>query len=359
MNLKCRMIMDEYRESKNDFLQLGDIVSSLLKSEVKALGVKTLAVEHRVKAESSLAGKLELKGEKYSSLSDITDILGARIICFFSDDADKIAKCVEQMFVIDRENSIDERAVTEPHTFGYLSIHYICSLPDNGEYPPNVLNKKFEVQIRTNLQHTWAVIDHDLGYKNDFGVPRSVVRGFSRISGLLELADEQFVKLRDDTYSYSNDVKMKIANDEAGSVLIDSISLNEYVDHNKSMLALLGDLSEMCRAEIRRVNSESYIEQLMFLNIRTLGDLQEMLSEDRALAFALAKRTLEKTDLDILASNVGLRFLCRAELINKNYSADKVFEFMKIAVGDEKRALRQANRLLEAAEEVEKQECND
>lgn len=354
MDLKCKMIMEEYRESKSDFLQLGDVVSKMLKDSVKKLNIQALAVEHRVKEESSLAGKLELKGEKYSSLSDITDILGARVICFFSDDVDKVANCVNQMFEIDTKNSVDKRAVLEPNAFGYLSIHYICSIPEGRGYPSNICNKKFEIQIRTNLQHTWAVIDHDLGYKSEFGVPRNVVRGFSRISGLLELADEQFVKLRDDINSYSNDVRNKIANNEAGEVLIDIVSLNEYVHHNISMKALLNELASFCGAEIRQISSESYIEQLLFFNIKTLGDLQDMLNRNKTLAVELAKKTLENTDLDILASNVGLRFLCRAELINKKYSFDKMVEFMKISVVDEKRAARQAKRLVDIAERIEK-----
>lgn len=38
-----------------------------------------------------MAGKLELKGDKYKDLSDITDILGTRVVCFFEDDVEHIA----------------------------------------------------------------------------------------------------------------------------------------------------------------------------------------------------------------------------------------------------------------------------
>lgn len=59
----------------------------------------------------------------------MTDILGARVICYFGDDVDKVGKLVEQSFVIDWENSSDKRALIKADTFGYLSLHYICSLP--------------------------------------------------------------------------------------------------------------------------------------------------------------------------------------------------------------------------------------
>ena len=70
MNLKDRMILDEYRIQRMDFVKLCDTASSLLKQELQGAKIDTLAVEHRVKTEASLAGKLERKSDKYRSLSD-------------------------------------------------------------------------------------------------------------------------------------------------------------------------------------------------------------------------------------------------------------------------------------------------
>lgn len=353
MDLKCKMIMEEYREQKADFIQLGDVVHTLLANQLKNENISPLAIEHRVKEENSLAGKLELKGEKYSSLADITDILGARIICFFSDEIDRVAKIVESNFDIDWDNSVDKRAIIKPDAFGYLSLHYICSFPADSDYPDNICDKKFEIQIRTTLQHTWAVINHDLGYKSNFGVPRMVTRNFSRIASILEIADEQFVNIRKDIEEYENDVRERIANSTADNLLIDNVSLNEYIKLNKEILSFMQELSDVCDgAEISHISAEPYIEQLSYLGIKTLGDLSKMLNENKETALNLAKRMLENTDLDILSSNVGLRFLCRAELINKKYSYEQILEFMKITFGDSARAERQAKRVLALANEV-------
>lgn len=354
MDLKCKMIMEEYKEQRPDFVELEDVVSGILRditSQNETMYI--LAIEHRVKAEASLAGKLELKGDKYSSLADITDILGCRIICFFADDVDNIAKGIENYFDIDWENSVDKRAAIDAESFGYLSLHYICSLPFGKGYPDNICGKKFEIQIRTTLQHTWAVIDHDLGYKSEFGIPRAVKRGFSQVAGLLEVADEKFVHLRDEIFAYGDEVRDKIANNKADDLAIDTVSLREYMLRNKAMKDFLQSLADLCEScEIQNISPAIYIEQLKFLHIKTLGELSRMLENDKELATSLAKKMLESTDLDILSSNVGLRFLCRAELVNKKYDFAEIVDFMKLVYVDDQKAERQAKRLLALAQEL-------
>ena len=96
MNLKSRLILEEYKKQRESYVKLGDVVNTILMDISKELGLTVLAVEHRVKEEKSLAGKLERKGDGYNTLEDITDILGCRVICFLSDEIDKIGKKVEE-----------------------------------------------------------------------------------------------------------------------------------------------------------------------------------------------------------------------------------------------------------------------
>ena len=351
MNLKDRMILYEYRRQRQDFVKLGDIVSSLLKEKLAEEKIDTLAVEHRVKQEASLAGKLERKSDKYRSLEDLTDILGARVVCFFGDDVDRIGKMIEELFVVDWENSVDKRALIKANSFGYLSLHYICSLRDEQGYPAELCGKKFEIQVRTTLQHTWASIEHDMGYKSEFGIPRIAVRQFARIAGLLELADDEFVRVRDTVNAYTDDIRQKIANDDADDVLIDSVSLQEYVLHNKRMRIFIGELAAIGGSEISEISPENYIEQLRWLGKKNLGDMELLLVENHDLALALAREALENTDLDILSSSVGLRFLCRAELLSKKYSEEQITEFLMLSVGDKTRAQRMAKNLLKVEPE--------
>ena len=350
MNLKCRLILEDYRKQRDDFIKLGDTVHTMLSGIVKELGLTVLAVEHRVKEEKSLAGKLERKGDGYNTLEDITDILGCRVVCFLSDEIDKIGKKVEEKFVIDWENSSDKRALIKEDEFGYLSLHYIVSLPFGDKWPDEICGKKFEVQIRTILQHAWSVIHHDIGYKSEFGVPRDIRRQFARLAGLLELADDEFVRARDNMVGYTEDIRKRIVTDDADDIPINMISLKEYVLHNERMQSIIREIADIAGAEISEIDPESYIPQLAFLGITKLGDIEKMINENYSLAIKLATKALSAAELDIVSSSVALRFLCRAELLNKKYSMDKISDFLKISLGTKEKAERQAKYLLKAME---------
>ena len=346
MNLKCRLILEDYRKQRDDFIKLGDTVHTMLSGIVKDLGLNVLAVEHRVKEEKSLAGKLERKGDGYNTIEDITDILGCRVVCFLSDEIDKVGQKVEENFVVDWENSSDKRALIKEDAFGYLSLHYICSLPFGDKWPDEICGKKFEIQIRTILQHAWSAINHDIGYKSDFGVPREVRRQFARLAGLLELADEEFVRARDNMVGYTEGIRQRIITDDADDVSINMISLKEYVLHNKKMQSLIKEIAAISIAEVSEIDPESYVPQLAFLGITNLGGIEMMINANHDLAIKLAEKALSSSDLDIVSSSVALRFLCRAELLNKNYDFEKIAEFLKISLGTKEKAERQAKYLL-------------
>lgn len=348
MNLTDRTILEDYRKERETYLQLGEIVRPMLGEFCADAGVTPFGIEHRIKTEKSLAGRLERYSGRYTTLADIHDILGLRVICLFSDEIDKIGRLVEDRFVIDRTQSYDRRTQIQADTFGYLSLHYTCSLPHGVGYPEALCGIPFEIQIRSLLQHAWAVIEHDLGYKTDFGVPRSAIREFSRIAGLLELADDEFVRARDHVRTYTEETRRKIAGNQADNVLIDSISLNEYVRRNLKMQSLLREIGRIAGAEITEIDAENYIVQLKFLGKETLGDVQNMLAENIELALLLAKKSLAHAELDILSSTVGLRFLCRAELLNKGYSEEKITEFLALSLGSKAKASRQAKHLLDS-----------
>lgn len=157
------------------------------------------SISCRLKSRPSLAAKLARPDRTYRCLDEVTDVVGLRVVTYFEDAIDGVAAAVERAFSVDLARSVDKRLAEDPTRFGYRSLHYICAT-EGGAAP-------FEIQVRTLLQHAWAEIEHDLGYKSAESVPHHVRRRFSRLAGLLELADEEFLAIKQFLARYESEVR--------------------------------------------------------------------------------------------------------------------------------------------------------
>ena len=113
MDLHSEIILEEYKANLPAYERLRDIVVPMLEDAIRECGMEVTSVGARIKTEQSLAGKLALKGSKYASLSDITDILGARIITFYTDDVDRIASMASSIRAEARKLKADATAALE------------------------------------------------------------------------------------------------------------------------------------------------------------------------------------------------------------------------------------------------------
>ena len=270
----CEAIMDEYRSLLPRFEEVRKTVHRTIKQTLDDAGLLVAAIESRVKTESSLEGKLELKGSKYQSLKDLTDILGLRVITFYIDDVDKVASALERLFVIDWENSIDKRKAHEIDSFGYLSLHYICSLPD---FP-----YRFEVQMRTLLQHAWANMNHDTGYKSGVEIPIRYRRSMSRLAGMLEVGMQ------------------------AGFAV--AHAAGRFFDRGCPFRHPLGGV-------LQALHFGFVLVVLKGLGFKTLGDINRFIKEYGDAAYQIATYQIGLTDLDIISSSLAPQDLCIAYIL--------------------------------------------
>lgn len=301
MDLHCEMILEEYREAKPILERMLVEIPALLREALAKNGILVTAVDARIKTEESLRGKLELKGNKYATLSDITDIFGGRIITFYTDDVDRIAAIVEQLFEIDWDNSVDKRMLHQLDSFGYNSLHYICRMP---EFP-----FRFELQLRTTLQHAWASINHDIGYKTGVEIPREYLRRINRLAGILEMADDEFSRIRSEITDYRRRVQQLVQNGKLDDVLLDGDTFNSYLQA-RPFDSLNKRIAAINQAEIQEVPLLRYLRVFVAFGCKTLGDVQRLVKQYSEDAYRLARHQLGNTDLDIISSAVGVQNIC-------------------------------------------------
>lgn len=312
-------LLGQYHETLPVFERLELIVSEQLTQALSKQGIYVTAIEHRIKTEKSLIGKLELKGAKYHSLEDITDILGVRIITFYRDDVDKVAGIVKQLFNIDWKESVDKRKLHQLTSFGYNSLHYICQVPKSIIDDPSCpeLNRfRFEIQMRTALQHAWSTIEHDIGYKAAVNLPPEYRRQFSRLSGLLELADDEFSRLRENMTDYSRKVHSLVASGKLEEVPLNIDTFRDYLSL-KPFHRLNQRIAALNQAEIFPAPLMPFLPILEKFGMETLGDVARFIVENSDDAYQLALSQLAITDLDILSETVGLQNLCLVYVLKR------------------------------------------
>ena len=294
-------LLQQYRQLLPTLEKLSDDAYDLLSHTLRDQGIYVTAIERRIKTEKSLARKLALKGTKYKRIDDITDLVGLRVITVYTDEVDKVAVIVKNIFDIDWQESVDKRKLHDLNSFGYNSLHYICRLKTGG--------LRFELQMRTALQHVWSTIMHDTGYKGDVKIPREYLRQFNRLAGMMELLDDEFSRLRFVLTDYRRHTLALVKSGHLDDVPLSPDSLHNYLDL-KPFDRLNRRIASVNQAEIIPVSVMPYLPVLESFGLETLGDLHRFIDDRSYDAYQLALAQLAITDLDILSSNTALQYLC-------------------------------------------------
>jgi ppGpp synthetase/RelA/SpoT-type nucleotidyltranferase len=231
-------ILDQYDRLQQVLRARGEAMRAELSEMLRAnRELKIHSVELRLKSRDSLAQKLARPDRDYADLWHVTDLIGLRVITYFEDAVDRVGELVERRLPVDLSHSIDKRRGRDVGAFGYRSLHYVCRLDPGvgpGDGPSDSddglpAHARCEVQVRTVLEHAWAEIEHDLGYKATEAMPAAVRRRLHRIAGLLELADQEFVAIRRDLDDYAGALprRIELAGD---AVALDHLSLAVLLD---------------------------------------------------------------------------------------------------------------------------------
>jgi ppGpp synthetase/RelA/SpoT-type nucleotidyltranferase len=212
--------------------RLSTTAASILSNLLQEQQIEHLAITSRTKTKQSALEKIKRKG--YSDLSkQFTDLSGVRVIVFFESDVKRVSQLVEKTFLVDKSNSLDKDTLLLTNQLGYRSVHYVCDLGtkrSNVDEYHSIAALKFEVQLRTALQHAWAEIAHDRNYKFAGKLPKELERKLFLYAGLLELADRGF----DETAQAIDIYSAKLLDETAHGnfdLELTSLSLAAYVEH--------------------------------------------------------------------------------------------------------------------------------
>lgn len=319
LDMHVEMLLGQYRERLPVYERMAQLAYEALRRALDAQHVNVTTIEHRVKTEASLAGKLELKGGKYHTLNDVTDIVGMRVVTFYSADVDKVAAIVNELFDVDWSKSVDKRKLHRLDSFGYNSLHYICKIPKSvvNEQDMPLLNElSFEIQMRTALQHVWSTLEHDTGYKVAVKIPYEYQRQFNRLAGMLELVDEEFNRLRNILTDYRRQMLALEASGQLDDVDLNVDTFRRYLDMHP-FARLNQRIAAINQAELYPVSLMPFLLVLQKLGLETLGDVNRLIEEYSDDAYRLAALQLGATELDILSDNIGIQNLCYVYVIKR------------------------------------------
>jgi ppGpp synthetase/RelA/SpoT-type nucleotidyltranferase len=235
-------------------------------------------IESRTKTVGSFGEKVRRKSGKYADpLAEMTDLPALRVIAYFPADVARIGALLEEHFDVDWPNSRRQSAEAESDRFGYRSDHYVVrmsgarvGLPEYARFD----GLRAEIQVRTVMQHAWAAVDHQLRYKNASQLPPELQRRLSKLSALLEVADEQFAALRSEADALQAGYEEEVQQGDF-SAEIDLLSLPAYLGETGLAAEWAG---RAIQAGFAPAGGPGELGYLVFvldaLGIRTLAQLQ-------------------------------------------------------------------------------------
>lgn len=222
--LKSRIIRFYSRYGKEieqikDLLEIKLRQTSLAYTIQNNLPSEAIQIRARVKSLESFLKKLERKNypQFYYPTEVVSDLIGARAICWFIDDCYGLLECINSSkhFTI-KPNSIED-FIKNPKPSGYRSIHILADVTYDSikrvEQKVEISSEAItcEIQIRTKLQDAWGDVTHEFHYKaKEMGIENNDYEDLlADISHRLEVEDKTLIKFRKAYQKMADDKQKK------------------------------------------------------------------------------------------------------------------------------------------------------
>lgn len=327
-------ILAEYDANAHIYGILAPRLEQLLREILLGRGIQVHSITSRLKGRKSLAGKVAKNDASYECLADVTDLVGLRVTTYFAEDVDHVAAAIAEEFDIDPTNSVDKRRSLAADRFGYLSLHHVLSLKDSRceltEYKA-FKGLKVELQTRSILQHAWAEIEHDLGYKSEIEVPQHIRRRFALVAGLLELADREFGGIREELENYREGISSAVQENPA-DISLNLDSVRAFVSSSTIAKRLDEEIITVSNATPRNEEETASIfpiilKEMEVIGMKTIEQVALSLQTNQAVLSKFIKLWLADKPQDIISRHLALHYLFLLLVSDKGVTdACKLFE---------------------------------
>ena len=288
-------IIQEYYDNQKLYRSLEHDIKDIISNIISKNNIKISNFQIRIKSEEALRRKICFK-HKYKDISDITDIVACRIITLFESDIDVIYELIKQNFDIVEYNDKRKKNYDDRIDFGYNSLHLLVkynearlNMIEYSDYRDIV----FEIQVRTILQHSWAEVEHGLGYKSQYEIPKDIRRRLTRLSATLEILDEEFVNIRHDIEEYNKGI------DHIERVLKTDLNYNSLMTYYHDSPIMKQLTNTICEQFNVRIEEQPFIisEMRLVKRFHNLGymyihELDEFITENMENIINFAKTRL-------------------------------------------------------------------
>jgi putative GTP pyrophosphokinase len=296
----------QYVTAKPNADRLGTALREQIQDLVSRAGL-TLAVpiEVRTKSWVSLSDKLERKSLQLTSIRELPDLVGLRVILLFSRDVDVAVGLISKALELVANEDTAERLGDAQ--FGYRSHHLVIRLPKSWLAVPTFTglgDLQAEIQVRTVAQHIWAAASHLLQYKQETNVPVTLRRSVSRVSALLETVDLEFERILTDRATYVESVDVSHTSETLNVDILEKLlsqslpASNQAGDENYA--GLLPDLRAF------GIVDAAQLRDLISRRLRDARQSDQEIVKRRRKSENYVGTTKERIDAGVFWTHVGL-----------------------------------------------------
>jgi len=166
---------------------------------------EAVVVHSRVKSLTSFLRKLEkIDWPMFGYPTEvITDLIGARVICWFVDDCYGMLDYIQATTQFRIEPRSLEDYIRDPKRTGYRAIHLLADVSYDRvrtyRKRRTIVEDKMicEIQIRTKLQEAWSEFTHEVHYKGPAELQADYETVIADIASRLAVEDMSALAVRD------------------------------------------------------------------------------------------------------------------------------------------------------------------